>query len=84
MWVIRQDAMLFRDEHALKIMRENVDPQTQRVALKQGEMSKLLRCTEDTMTDITQRLEAAGYIRKHRTGKRGPCQIEVLAVSEEA
>ncbi len=73
--------MRFIDQAALNLLRENINPQTNRSRLNNNQLAACLSVHFNTATRITNRLEHAGHIIKHRTRGRGGVEIEVCAQS---
>lgn len=80
---IDQVDMYYRDQRALEILQSRVNGASQRAEITHGELALLLQCGDRTATRITDRLQQAGYIRKHGRPGKGGYNIEVLQEESE-
>jgi len=76
-------AMRFIDRAALKLLRENVNPVTNRVDLTINDLAASLLVSRNTATNITNRLQSAGHIVKHNKGGRCGAEIEICSEKGE-
>jgi len=74
--------MRFIDKAALDILKAKVNPQTNRADLNINQLAEELLISRRTASRITDRLQAAGHILKHKTRGCGGAEIEVFAQSE--
>lgn len=75
--------MRYIDKAALDLLKAAVNPETNRAGLNINQLAEQLLISRRTASRITDRLQEAGHIHKHKTRGCGGAEIEVFGRTEK-